>query len=105
MISRAQDIAKMMGYESLDEMLEAIGDGQVVLFKVESALRFRVANWLREQAEEVGSTDVELAEQLEELSEGLEFFSELERYPADSDICQLDLPHGWPNYCDKTLVD
>jgi hypothetical protein len=38
---------------------------------------------------------------LEELASGLDFFAELRRYPPGADVCEMDLPHGWPSYCDK----
>ena len=29
---------------------------------------------------------------------------ELERYPVDTDVCDMNLPHGWPSYCDKEAI-
>jgi hypothetical protein len=100
MLDRAREITQMMGYESIDETLEAIGRGELVLLKIPEDNQVRVADWLRSQASAV-EEDEELVEALEDMADGLEFALELDRYPATADICEIDLPHGWPSYCDK----
>ena len=101
MIERAREIAQMMGYKSIDATLEAIGKGELLLLKVPEEERQDVAQWLRARIPEVRSVDEDLATTLEELASGLDFFAELRRYPPDADVCEMDLPHGWPSYCDK----
>jgi len=91
----------MMGYDSLDATLEAIGHGELILLKLSESQQMRMTNWLRAHANEMEEEDTELAEALEDLADGLEFAMELDRYPATADICEMDLPHGWPSYCDK----
>jgi hypothetical protein len=105
MIDRAREIVKMMGYESIDETLEAIGAGDLILLKMPSDDREEVVDWLRAQAPHVRDEDERLADLLQDVAEGLELASELERYPADADICDLDLPHGWPSYCERKLPE
>ncbi len=100
MLNRAREITQMMGYESIDATLEAIGRGELVLLKIPEDNQIRVADWLRSQAAAV-EEDEELVEALEDMADGLEFALELDRYPATADICEIDLPHGWPSYCDK----
>jgi hypothetical protein len=104
MIDRAREIAKMMGYESIDATLDAIGRGELILLKVPEPQRLAASSWLRKQIPEVRSRDAALAETLDDIADGLEMAMELIRYPADTDICDLDLPHGWPSYCDKELI-
>lgn len=104
MIDRARDIAQMMGYESTDATLEAIGRGEVILLKVPDERRLEIAAWLRKQMPELRAKRAELADALDDLADGLELAMELTRYPADTDICDIHLPHGWPSYCDKTAI-
>jgi hypothetical protein len=101
MLNRARDIAQMMGYDSIDATLEAIGRGDLILLKLPEGLQLRMAEWIRSQAADVEEEDAELAEALEDLADGVEFALELDRYPSTADICEMDLPHGWPSYCDK----
>jgi len=101
LLNRARDIVQMMGYDTIDATLEAIGRGDLVLVKLPEGLQLRMAEWIRLQAEDIEEEDSELAEALEDLADGLEFAMELDRYPATADICEIDLPHGWPSYCDK----
>jgi len=103
MINRAREIAKMMGYESIDATLEAIGRGELILLKLPDQQRMEAAEWLHGKAPEARSIDEDLGEALDEIASGLEFSLELERYPASSDICEMDVPHGWPSYCEKSL--
>lgn len=104
MIERARDIVKMMGYESIDATLEAIGRGELILLKVPDEQRIQAAGWMRGQIPEVRIRDKRLAETLDDIANGLEMAMELTRYPADTDVCDLDLPHGWPSYCDKEMI-
>ena len=104
MINRAREIAQMMGYDSIDATLEAIGSGELILLKVSDESRLEIANWMREQVAEVRGEDEKLAEALDDVADGLEMAMELKQYPADTDVCDMDLPHGWPSYCDKTAI-
>ena len=101
MIDRAREITKMMGYESMDATLEAIGGGELVLLKLPEEQRLLAAEWLHDRASELRAEDETLAETLEDIADGMELASELIRYPAQSDICEMNLPHGWPSYCEK----
>jgi len=101
MINRAREIAQMMGYSSIDATLEAIGRGELILIKLADTQRHAVAEWLHAQAPVVRAKQEDLGDALEEVADGLDFALELERYPANSDICEMDLPHGWPSYCEK----
>jgi hypothetical protein len=101
MIDRAREIAQMMGYASIDATLEAIGKGELILLKMPEEERQDVAQWLRSRIPEVRDSAEELGDMLEELASGLDFFAELRRYPPGADVCEMDLPHGWPSYCDK----
>ena len=104
MINRAREIAEMMGYGSIDDTLEAIGRGELILLKVPGDQRLAVSNWIRSQVSEVRGKDEELAEVLDDMADSLDLALELTRYPADTDVCDLDLPHGWPSYCDKEAI-
>lgn len=104
MIDRARDIAKMMGYESIDATLEAIGRGELIMLKVPEQQRLAASLWMREQIPVVRNRDAELAETLDDVADGLEMALELAHYPADTDVCDLDLPHGWPSYCHKEAI-
>lgn len=104
MIDRAREIAQMMGYDSTDATLEAIGSGEVILLKVPDERRHEIAVWLRKQIPELRDQQADLANALDDVADGLELAMELTRYPADTDVCDIDLPHGWPSYCDKTAI-
>ncbi len=104
MINRAREIAQMMGYDGTNEILEAIGKGELVLLKVPNERRLEIANWIRRQLSETEVQRDHLADALDDLADGLELAMELTRYPADTDVCEMDLPHGWPSYCDKTVI-
>jgi hypothetical protein len=105
MIDRAREIAKMMGYDSMSEVWEGIGSGTLVLMKIPEQRQLQAAEWLIDHVPEVRAEDEELADVLEEIAQGLEFAMELRRYPADTDICEMDLPHGWPSYCEKGALE
>ncbi|MGC9520932.1 MAG: hypothetical protein ACP5HG_03500 [Anaerolineae bacterium] len=104
MIERAREIAKMMGYESIDATLEAIGRGELILLKVPDEQRVEAAGWMHGQVPEIRAKNEELAQTLDDIASGLEMAMELTRYPADTDVCDMDLPHGWPSYCDKEVI-
>ncbi|MBN1260799.1 MAG: hypothetical protein JXB35_08975 [Anaerolineae bacterium] len=101
MTERALEIARMMGYDGYEKVCQAIGAGELILLKLPHESRLQVSNWLREEIPMVRGRDEGLADALDEIADGLDFASELERYPAGSDICEMDLPHGWPSYCEK----
>ncbi len=103
MINRAREIAQLMGYDSIDEILEAIGRGELILLKVPETYRGRTSDWLHDRIPEARAESEVLAETLKDIASGLDMAMELVRYPADSDVCEMDLPHGWPSYCDKSL--
>jgi hypothetical protein len=104
MIDRAREIAEMMGYSSIDETLEAIGRGELILLKVPEDERLSVSKWIREHVPQVRDKDEELAEVLDDMADSLDLALELTRYPADTDVCEMDLPYGWPSYCDKEAI-
>lgn len=104
MIDRGHEITKMMGYASVDAALEAVGRGELILLKVDAEQRLHVAEWLRKQLAAVEATDALLAATLNDMADGLDLAMELTRYPADTDICEMDLPHGWPSYCERSLL-
>jgi hypothetical protein len=104
MINRGREITQMMGYGSTDATLEAIGQGELILLKVDAEQRLHVAAWLRKQLAAVEATDALLAATLNDMADGLDLAMELTRYPADTDVCELDLPHGWPSYCERDLL-
>ena len=89
MINRARDIVKAMGYDSIDETLDAIGSGDLILVKVDSDQRLRAAEWLQARIAAVRGADEALADTLEDIAGGLEFALELTRYPADADVCEI----------------
>lgn len=105
MIDRVRDIVRAMGYESIDATLEAIGNGDLILVKVDPEQRLKAALWLQERIAAVRGEDEALAETLEDIAGGLEFALELTRYPADSDVCEMDVPHGWPSYCERSVLE
>ena len=103
MINRARDIAKMMGYDSIDAILEAIGRGDLILFKLDDEQRMEASDWLHKQ---IDAVDNELlGATLQDVANGIELAMELKRYPADTDVCEMDLPHGWPSYCERELLE
>lgn len=104
MVDRARDIAKTMGYDSIDAILEAIGSGELILFKIAEGRRIKTAAWLREQLPAIRQQDAALAATVEDIVSGLELASELAHYPVDADICDLDLPYGWPSYCERSVL-
>ncbi len=101
MANRAQEIAEMMGYATPQALLDAIGEGEVILLKVPEAQQERIVAWLQMQAPEVEKSDTALGEVIKEIARALELSTALQRYPSGSDICELNLPSGWPSYCDK----
>lgn len=104
MVSRAREIAQMMGYDGIDAALDAIGSGELILLKMPDDERLDVATWLRAQIPQVRSEQPALAEALDDVADGLDMALELTRYPADTDVCEMELPHGWPSYCDKDAI-
>lgn len=105
MIDRARDIARTMGYGDIDAILEAIGSGELILFKIAEGRRTKTAEWLHSQLPNLRQQDAALAATLEDIVSGLELASELAHYPVDADICDLDLPHGWPSYCERSVLE
>ena len=105
MINRARDIAKTMGYDSIDAILEAIGSGELILVKVAGDQRLKAAEWLQAHLPVVRAEEESLATTLEDIADSLEFALELTRYPADADVCEMDLPHGWPSYCERGAIE
>ena len=104
MLNRALEIAQMMGYEGIDAILDAVGRGELILLKVPDAQRLEVSQWIRERIPEVRGGDRSLADALVDIADGLDLAMELERYPVDTDVCDMNLPHGWPSYCDKEAI-
>lgn len=104
MIERAREIAKMMSYDDLNALLYAIGQGEVILLKVPESRRLAASKWIRQQIPDLRWTDTPLAATLDDIADGLDMALELIRYPVDSDVCDLDLPNGWPSYCDKEAL-
>lgn len=104
MINRARDIAKTMGYSSIDAILEAIGNGELILVKATEGRRAKTAEWIRERLATVRGEDAGIAATLEDFADALELATELAHYPADADICDIDLPHGWPSYCERSVL-
>jgi hypothetical protein len=45
-----------------------------------------------------------VAATLEDIADALELAMELAHYPADADICDMDLPYGWPSYCERSVL-
>jgi hypothetical protein len=104
MIDRARDIAKTMGYSSIDAILTAIGSGELILVKATEGQRSKTAEWIRAQLATVRGEDVGVAGTLEDIADALELAMELAHYPADADICDMDLPYGWPSYCERSVL-
>jgi len=94
----------MMGYASIDATLEAIGQGELILIKMDAEQRLHVAEWLRGQIAAIEGASPMVAAALKDIADGIELALELTRYPADTDVCELDLPHGWPSYCERDLL-
>jgi hypothetical protein len=105
MINRARDIAKMMGFDSIDTILEAIGRGDLILFKLDDGQQMEASEWLHQQMTAVEKDNERLSATLHDIADGIELAMELKRYPADTDICDMDLPHGWPSYCERELLE
>lgn len=103
MINRAREIAQMMGYNSIDDTLDAIGRGELIMLKISDEQRLKLARWILDKVPSVRGEDADLGNAMEDLADGIAFALELMRYPADTDICEMDLPLGWPSYCDKNL--
>jgi len=104
MINRAREIAQMMGYDSIDATLEAIGRGELILLKVPEQKRLEVANRIRSQVPEARGEDAELADVLDDIADSVEVAIVLQHYPIDTDVCDMDLPNGWPSYCDTSAL-
>ena len=105
MDNRGRDIAKMMGYENTESVFEAVGQGDLLLVKLDDAQKQSVSEWLHKQISAVESEDELLAATLHDIADSVELALELKRYPADIDICEMELPHGWPSYCERSLLD
>lgn len=103
MINRAREMAQMMGYNSIDETLDAIGRGELILVKINDEQRLKLSRWIMDRVPTVRGEDETLADSLVDLADGIAFALELMRYPPDTDICEMNLPLGWPSYCDKDL--
>ncbi len=103
MINRAREIAQMMGYNNIDDTLDAIGHGELILLKISTEQRLKLSKWIMDRVPSVRGQDEDFGAALEDLADGIAFALELIRYPADTDICEMDLPLGWPSYCDKDL--
>ncbi len=103
MIDRAREITQMMGYNTIDDTLDAIGRGELILLKVSDEQRLKLARWIMDRVPAVRGEDENLGNAMEDLADGIAFALELLRYPADTDVCEMDLPLGWPSYCDKNL--
>ena len=103
MINRAREMTQMMGYNSIDETLAAIGRGELILVKIDDEQRLKLAQWIMDRIPAVRGEDENLADALDDLADGIAFALELLRYPPDTDICEMNLPLGWPSYCDKDL--
>lgn len=104
MINRAREIARTMGYSSIDAILEAIGKGELILVKATEGRRAKTAEWIRERLPRVRGEDSALAGTLEDIADALDLATELAHYPADADICDIDLPYGWPSYCERSVL-
>lgn len=103
MIERGYQITEMMGYTGTEDVFDAIGKGELILVKIPTEKRLELSRWLRDCAGKTLPTGAGLNALLEDIADAVELALELERYPMGSDICDLDLPHGWPSYCEKTL--
>ncbi len=70
-ITRMREITRMMGYESIDATLEAIGGGELALLKMDTEDRQAVSAWLWRQASAVRDEKPDLATALEDLASTL----------------------------------
>ncbi len=104
MIDRARDIAKTMGYTSVDAILEAIGSGELILVKAMEGRRAKTAEWIRERLASARGEDAGVATTLEDIADALDLATELAHYPAGADVCDIDLPYGWPSYCERSIL-
>ena len=104
MIDRARDIAKTMGYGSIDAILEAIGSGELILVKATEGQRSKTAEWIRGRLATARGEDAGVAATLEDIADALELAMELAHYPVDADVCDMDLPNGWPSYCERSVL-
>lgn len=104
MIDRARDIAKTMGYNSVDAILEAIGSGELILVKAIEGQRAKTAEWIRARLALVRGDDAGVAATLADIADALDLATELAHYPVGADVCDLDLPHGWPSYCERSVL-
>lgn len=104
MIDRARDIAKTMGYASVDAILEAIGSGELILVKATEGQRSKTAAWIRSRLAGARGEDAGVAATLGDIADALDMATELAHYPADADICDMDLPYGWPSYCERSVL-
>jgi len=104
MIDRARDIAKMMGYSSIDAILEAIGSGELILVKAVEGRRSKTSQWIRVRLAGARGEDTGVAETLEDIADALDLATELAHYPAGADVCDMDLPYGWPSYCERSVL-
>jgi len=104
MIDRARDIAKTMGYTSVDAILEAIGSGELILVKATEGRRSKTAEWIRGRLAVARGEDAGVAATLEDIADALDLATELAHYPVDADVCDMDLPHGWPSYCERSVL-
>lgn len=100
MIERGYQIADMMGYAGNESVFKAIGEGELILVKISADKRLELARWLRAMKDQAKP---EIGTLLDDIADAIELALELERYPMGGDLCDLDLPHGWPSYCEKTL--
>jgi hypothetical protein len=104
-MSRLNQIAEMLGYADINALLQALESGKLAAVLLPDEHRIPVTNWLREQAPQLraeGTTRAAaIADGLGELAAFLEFALELERFPAEADLCDLGLPADWPTYCAK----
>jgi len=93
-----------MGYDSVDAVLDAIGSGELILVKVAEDQRLKTAEWIWERLPVVRGADEDLATTLEDIADALELAMELAHYPLGADVCDIHLPHGWPSYCERSVL-
>ncbi len=101
MTNRGLEIVRMMGFSDVNAVLEAVGKGELIVLKLPRERCLDSVNWLRAQIPGVRGMDEDLGDTLDEIADGLDFALELERYPVGADVCEMELPNGWPSYCDK----
>ena len=73
MINRAREIAQMMGYSSIDDTLNAIGRGELILLKINDEQRLKIARWIMDRVATVRGEDEDLGDALEDLADGIAF--------------------------------